>query len=79
MATVEHGAFRFDKRLAARLTAIALRALLGLTELDDIAKTDLAVIRTIPVPAEGTGRNQSRVFHLHPPIVLMRYIIHQHD
>lgn len=66
MATVEHCTFRFNKRVAPSLTAVASCALLSAIKLDDLAKTDLAVIETILVPAKGTGRNQSRVFHLLP-------------
>lgn len=69
VASVEHGPFSLDKGLATSLASVALRALLGPTELDDIAMTNLAVIWTILVPAEGTGRNQSWVLHLRPPIV----------
>ena len=79
MATIEHGAFSFYKGLATRLTSVALRSLLDPTELDDIAMINLAVIWTAWVPAEGTRRNQSRVFHFYPPIVLCEPIIHQHD
>ena len=71
MATVEHGAFSFYKGLATRLTSVALCALLGPTELDDIAMIHLAVIWTIWVPAEGTGETNRVCSICTPPIVLM--------
>jgi hypothetical protein len=64
MPTVEDRALGLYEGSLAGPTLIALRALLGSTELDDVAVIDLAVIWTGLVPAEGTRRNQSSVFHL---------------
>ena len=69
MAIAEDGTFDLHKGLPTGCTSVTLRALLGPTELDDIAMINLAVIWTVWVPAEGSSAIESVPFL--PPNRLM--------
>jgi hypothetical protein len=58
MAPVEDSAYCFDEGLATGFALVALGTRLATTESPDVVLLDLAVLRALRIPAEGTRMNE---------------------